>query len=342
MPLALETTETDDASSARGARRSPRGRWAGARPVRLGLVGLDSSHADQVVDLVARGRLGPEVRLTVLGSPSSPWAGAPDPGRAAHLAQASRPPARTVEGSPEEVARSALGEVDAVVVADRDGRAHARHALPFLRAGVPVLVDKPFTLDAVEAHALVETAERAGVLLTSYSPLRWQPAVRAVAARVLPLEGPATVVARGPVVEGSASGGLGFYAVHAVEVALSVARGPLLEVRRTEPAAPGLVQRVAGAPGAAGTAEPGRTVVLELVTRRDVATVVLEPTTGGAQVPFSVSAEEGGRRWESTVPLGEEYLLPGLEVFCGAVRSGRWPVSPRALVDVVRALEALR
>lgn len=46
-----------------------------------------------------------------------------------------------------------IGEVDAVVIARDDWRSHWELAAPFLEAGLPVLVDKPLTLDEQELAA---------------------------------------------------------------------------------------------------------------------------------------------------------------------------------------------
>lgn len=313
--------------------------------MRVGLVGLDSSHADQIVGLLGRRDLGAGVALSALAVPRSPWAADLRAGRADELVRAYEDACRAVaedgdralagplvaEGPPDGLLDTLRGRVDAVVVADRDGRAHAAHAAPFLRAGIPVLVDKPLALDAGEAHALVALAESSGALLTSFSPLRWHPAVREAVA--LAESGPraAAIVVNGPVVAGSAHGGLAFYAVHAVEVALAVARGGVVDVRRID--------------------HDGR-VVLDITTERDVARVVLAEPVAGEQASFSVSVALDDDRWVREIELGSAYLLPGLEVFCSAVRArtagtgscgpGAWPVSGREMVEAVRVLEALR
>ncbi|WP_298459996.1 Gfo/Idh/MocA family protein [uncultured Cellulomonas sp.] len=58
---------------------------------------------------------------------------------------------------------------------------HPEVAGTLLRAGVPVLVDKPLATDAAAAHALVEVAETAGVSLMVGFNRRYAPAVAEVA-----------------------------------------------------------------------------------------------------------------------------------------------------------------
>jgi predicted dehydrogenase len=65
-----------------------------------------------------------------------------------------------------------LAAVDLLVVAAPNA-SHATAATAAIDAGVPVVVDKPLALDAAEAAALVDRAERAGVPLTVFHNRRW-------------------------------------------------------------------------------------------------------------------------------------------------------------------------
>jgi hypothetical protein len=64
-----------------------------------------------------------------------------------------------------------LGQVDAVIVARDDWQSHAKYAMPFLRAGLPVFVDKPLSLDDRELNEF-EPYLRSGKLM-SCSGLRY-------------------------------------------------------------------------------------------------------------------------------------------------------------------------
>ncbi|GAA4614403.1 Gfo/Idh/MocA family oxidoreductase [Saccharopolyspora hordei] len=72
------------------------------------------------------------------------------------------------------------GDVDLVVVASPN-RTHVELATKAIDAGLPVVVDKPFTPTAVEGRRLVEHAEAKGVLLTVFQNRRWDSDVRTVA-----------------------------------------------------------------------------------------------------------------------------------------------------------------
>jgi predicted dehydrogenase len=61
---------------------------------------------------------------------------------------------------------------EAVVVATSNS-SHAQIASAVIEHGVPVVVEKPAAVAAAEAEALVEEADRAGVLLTVFQNRRW-------------------------------------------------------------------------------------------------------------------------------------------------------------------------
>jgi myo-inositol 2-dehydrogenase/D-chiro-inositol 1-dehydrogenase len=60
---------------------------------------------------------------------------------------------------PSEMVRSMAGEIDAMIIASHT-KDHARHALPFVRAHIPVYLEKPLTDDLGEAFHFVEAIGR--------------------------------------------------------------------------------------------------------------------------------------------------------------------------------------
>ena len=74
--------------------------------------------------------------------------------------------------------RELLGQVDAVTIAVPT-ELHRDIALPFLTAGVPVLVEKPMARSLEEADQLIEAAADAGVVLAVGHTERFNPALAA-------------------------------------------------------------------------------------------------------------------------------------------------------------------
>jgi hypothetical protein len=109
-----------------------------------------------------------------------------------------------------------LGAVDAVIVARDDWETHAPLALPFLRAGVPVFVDKPLSLDAGELESFAPYLHEGKLM--SCAGLRY-------AAELDPMRQPEP--ATGPVrlVTGAVLNGLDKYGIHLLEAVASLGGG---------------------------------------------------------------------------------------------------------------------
>lgn len=277
------------------------------QPHRLAVVGIENSHATEIVRYCNRdtGRTRAEVVALVRG----------DDDRTRELAE--------LGGIDTVVERSQdlLGEVDALVVTNRDGGRHRAEAEPFLRAGLPVWVDKPLATTVRDAEALLEAADAGGTRLTSYSPLRWVRDTVELAAGAADLGPLQAVTVTGPADPGSEHGGIFFYGIHCADVAQRLAPG------RAEH----LHVRLSGSTVSVHYLSGGTAVTLQLV----------EPD-GDRRVPFHASVVGRHGVAARELVLGAGYVEPGITAFLGLLDSGRLPVPYPEVVAPLDVLERVR
>lgn len=111
-----------------------------------------------------------------------------------------------------------LGRVDGVLIESVDGSVHLERALPFIQAGVPTWIDKPFTTSVEDATRLLDAADAKGVPLFSASALRYTPELTEVLAGAQEFGAVIGADTYGPAIEHPRNPGLFNYGVHAVEM----------------------------------------------------------------------------------------------------------------------------
>lgn len=182
--------------------------------LRLGILGCDTSH---VVEFTKRlNHVEVAADQWVEGARVvAAWPGGSEiaPDRLPGYVEALRRLGVSVVDRPEDL------RVDAVLLEAQQGSTHAGLAVPLLRAGVPVFVDKPFACSVADAAAMVEAAARGGAPLLSASSLRFAPEVQAVQGAVLGAQtwSPAALHPGNP--------GLFHYGVHGVEMLYALMGG---------------------------------------------------------------------------------------------------------------------
>lgn len=142
-----------------------------AKALRVGIIGLDTSHAIAFTKMLNEANPKPEFAncRVVAAYPK----GSPD-----IVSSTSRVPEYTkqVVAMGVEIVDSIdtlLTKVDAVLLETNDGRPHLEQVLPVLKAGKPVFIDKPISGSLVDAVAIFEAGKKYKVPLFSSSSLRF-------------------------------------------------------------------------------------------------------------------------------------------------------------------------
>ncbi len=215
-----------------------------------------------------------------------------------------------------EAATDLIGQVDAVMIESLQGSVHVERARPFLEAGLPLFVDKPFACSVADARTLLAEAERRGLLLWSSSSLRFAPEVQALRASADEI-GPVTGVSvHGPASLAPGNPGLFHYGVHAVQVMYQL-MGRGCETVRLTSNADGDV--------AVGQWSDGRFGVFRGLRR------------GAA--PYGVTVF--GEKQVATTAIGTTDIYRELlKRIVAAFQSGKAPLAPADMLEVVAFQEA--
>lgn len=115
-----------------------------------------------------------------------------------------------------------IGNVDAVFVESNEGNKHLGHAKPFLEAGLPLFIDKPYAGTTAQARAIADLSAQHGVPIFSASSLRYTETVMDVQATLAEDGGALGAMVHSPGSEHYANPGLLNYGIHGVEVLYSL------------------------------------------------------------------------------------------------------------------------
>lgn len=115
-----------------------------------------------------------------------------------------------------------LDRVDAVLVLPRHGDKHKKYAMPFIKAGLPVFIDKPFTCSVEDAEEIISEAKKSGSKICGGSYIKIAPGIVRLKKNLPDKELIQSAVVSYPTVMGSPHGGLHFYSHHLIETMLTL------------------------------------------------------------------------------------------------------------------------
>ncbi len=211
-----------------------------------------------------------------------------------------------------------IGKVDAMLIESVDGTVHFERARPFLEAGVPCYVDKPFTCSVEDAKKLIDLAAKKKLPLFSSSSLRFAPEVVQYLAdakhgKVLGCLA-FSPCSLSPIPERNA--GLFHYGIHGVEV-LYTLMGPGCE-RVT-------ATHEKGVDVVTGTWKDGRVGTFRGIRE------------GSAGYGFTAFAEKGVQ----AVSIGTKFIYRELlKQIVATFTSGKPPIEPSVTLEIVGFIEA--
>ena len=140
--------------------------------VRVGMIGLDTSHVVRFTDIINTAKSGPAVRFKVVaaypgGSPDLPISADRIEGFTKTLREKYK--VEMVDSIAELLKR-----VDVVLLESVDGRPHLEQARPVIEAGKPLFIDKPIAASLADTIEIYELAARHKVPCFSSSSLRFK------------------------------------------------------------------------------------------------------------------------------------------------------------------------
>jgi len=196
--------------------------------IRIGIIGAENSHTAAIAKTLNVDLAVPGFRVDCVWGETEAFAK-----DAAAKGQIS-----TIVADSAEM----LGKVDAVIVDHRHARFHLPAVLPFMRAGVPCFVDKPFCYRSQEGLEFLAEARAKGTPVTSFSVLPHQASYRSFKAKLAEVGPLKAVSTYGPCDLESPHGGIFFYGIHQVEFALVAFGYDVVAVQLTRHRDHGLAQ----------------------------------------------------------------------------------------------------
>ena len=187
------------------------------KPIRIGIIGAENSHTIGFGRLFNIDRKFPGVEVLYVWGETDEFARiAQEKGKIPNIVK-----------DPNEM----LGKIDALIVDHRHAKYHLEPAIPFIKAGIPTFIDKPFCYRVAEGKDFLALARSLGTPVSSWSTNAHNDRVLDLKQQLKTMGQINQVVSFGPVDIESIYGGVFFYGVHFVDQLLALFGDNITKVR---------------------------------------------------------------------------------------------------------------
>ena len=193
---------------------------SGAKPMKIGIIGAENSHTAGFGKLFNIEKSFPGMTVDYVWGETEEFAKkAMELGNIPNMVK-----------DPEEM----LGKIDALIVDHRHGKFHLKAAVPFIKAGIPTFIDKPFCYRLEEGKKFLALARKHNTPVTSYSSIANSYDTYDIKEQVEKMGRIDQVVRYGPLEMDSKYGGVFFYGAHIVQPLLYIFGDDVKKVRITK------------------------------------------------------------------------------------------------------------
>lgn len=187
------------------------------KKIRIGIIGAENSHTAGFGKLFNIDKKFPGVEVSYVWGEKEEYAkDAMEKGGIPNMVQ-----------HPDEM----LGKIDALIVDHRHGKFHLEAAIPFVKAGIPTFIDKPFCYRLEEGKKFLSLAEKVGTPVTSYSSIAHSYETFDIKEQVKNMGEINQVVRYGPLDMESIYGGVFFYGAHLIQPLMYIFGDDIIKVR---------------------------------------------------------------------------------------------------------------
>jgi predicted dehydrogenase len=190
------------------------------KPIRIGIIGAENSHTVGYGKLFNIDKKFPGIEVLYVWGETEEFA-------KNAVAQGGIP---NIVKDPLEM----MGKIDALIVDHRHAKYHLEAATPFVKAGIPTFIDKPFCYRVSEGKKFLAMAESLGTPVTSFSTIARSESTFDIKKQVESMEAINHVVIYGPADINSPWGGIFFYGIHSVQTLMLIFGEDIVKAKITK------------------------------------------------------------------------------------------------------------